>query len=327
LTWLYHRHSSEKERTHSPYTHTPQNARSQARLSSPFAMSKKSGKLSDVAGEKVALLSGTSSDGDEDEDDVAVTIEYEKVECGFSWLCVVMYFLIACVFIGAGVYATFLWYTGTVYSTYPSLIVLTHKPPPPPPLPSPPPPRKSPPPHPPPPPPPPSPPPPPKVDCESTVGDRKTGLYQQYNEECTQKEGVPLGCTSQKGCQFCSIAHSKAEKNGDSDMPRCDSWVCYKYSVTGCQGVKLNKRAERKEAEVGDCKADVGNRKAGRHSYVDWDCAGNEGLPSACQTPGKGPCRFCVLTDGAPMVGWPSCPRAVCKKWKLKNKQCVEDPE
>jgi hypothetical protein len=52
-------------------------------------------------------------------------------------------------------------------------------------------------------------------------------------------------------------------------------------------GVQRNRKKEIKVYDVGDCEADVGNRKAGRHSYRDWDCAGFDGVPSACQSPGK----------------------------------------
>jgi hypothetical protein len=280
-------------------------------------------------GEKLGLLSGGSlsepggsGDGSDGSDDGGGVRAYgRRVIGGCSWLCVVLYFVSAVATSLLCAYVTVVWFTGTAYSRHPSLLVFAQRPPPPPPHPSPPPPTQSPPPQPPPPPPPPSPPPPPKVDCESTVGDRANGLYQQYNEECTQSEGVPGGCTSKKGCQFCAIAHSNADEK-DNGVARCDAWVCAKYGVTGCVGVRRNKKAERTQAEVGDCKADVGNRNAGRHTYLDWDCAGHEGIPSACQSPGKGPCRFCVLTDGAPQVGWPTCPKVVCTKWKLKKQQC-----
>ena len=220
-------------------------------------------------------------------------------------------------------YSTYVWFTGTVYVRHPSLLMFANRPPPPPPSESPPPPHSPAPPNPLHPPPPPSPPPPPKVDCDSSHGDRKNGLYQQYNKECSAKEGVPGGCQT-KTCQFCSIEGSAAD-NGDYD--RCAKWVCDKYSITGCDGVKRDKKKEsqgRENKDVGDCKADVGNRNAGRHLFLDWDCAEDEGIPSACQTPGKGPCRFCVLKNGNEMSGWPTCPHAVCKQWDIQSKECTK---
>ena len=264
--------------------------------------------MPDVAGESTGLLSGEDND------------EYEKVECGYSWICVICTVLVCFSLMGGMVFFTYLYVIGEVYQTVPVLLVFADRPPPPPPLPPPPPPTKSPPPSPPPPPPPPSPPPPPKVDCDSTVGDRSNGLYQQYNPECKQAEGVPGGCVGEKGCQFCALEKSNSD-NGEND--RCDPWVCSKYGVTGCKGIKRNAKKERKEYDVGDCIADVGNRKAGRHSFRDWDCAGTEGIPSACQKPGKTPCRYCVLKHGSPMQGWPACPSVVCKKWEHKMSECT----
>jgi hypothetical protein len=79
----------------------------------------------------------SDSDGNDDGNGVKVTVEYEKVECGYSWLCVLLYFLVAALFVTVASYTTFLWFTGTVYSRLPSLLVFANKPPPPPPLPSP----------------------------------------------------------------------------------------------------------------------------------------------------------------------------------------------
>ena len=157
------------------------------------------------------------------------------------------------------------------------------------------------------------------MDCESSIGDRKTGLYQQYNRACAQKEGVPAGCTPTRGCQFCAIEKSQADTGV---FERCDAWVCDKYGVTGCHGVKRDVKKEKGKANVGTCKADVGNMNAGRFAYIDWDCAEAEGVPSACQTPGKGPCRFCLLKDAGGMTGWPTCPHEVCKKWELDTGKC-----
>jgi hypothetical protein len=159
------------------------------------------------------------------------------------------------------------------------------------------------------------------VDCESSIGDRRNGLYQQYNRMCLQKEGVPAGCTPTRGCQFCAI--EKSEKDTGL-FERCDAWVCDKYGVTGCHGVKRDVKKEKGKADVGDCEADVGNINVGRYAYIDWDCAENEGVPSACQTPKKGPCRFCLLRDGTPLTGWPTCPHEVCKHWELDAGKCLK---
>ena len=141
-----------------------------------------------MAGERVALLAMSGESNASSDDDVK---EYEKVECGCSWLCVVGLFLLSAAAIAAVGYVTFVWFTGTMFVRHPQLLTFAQPPPPPPPNPMPPPPLKSPPPYPPPPPPPPSPPPPPKQDCDSTIGDRTNGLFQQYNAECTAREGVP----------------------------------------------------------------------------------------------------------------------------------------
>ena len=87
---------------------------------------------------------------------------------------------------------------------------------------------------------------------------------------------------------------------------------------------KRDVKKEKGKADVGDCEADVGNMNAGRYAYVDWDCAEDEGVPSACQTPKKGPCRFCLLRDGTPMTGWPTCPHEVCKHWELDAGKCLK---
>ena len=296
-----------------------------SRLSSAMATKVASGKLADVAGEKIGLLSGGSQAGSvkgaDSDADAPVKVVYERHDPGCSWFCVVLYLLMGILTIAASSYGTFLWFSGEAYVRHPQLLMFANHPPPPPPNTKPPPPGSPLPPAPPPPPPPPSPPPPPRVDCESSVGDRKNGLYQQYNEECAAKEGVPFGCTSHRGCQFCAIAESRVD-GGDYDL--CDKWVCEKYGITGCKGMKRNKKAEKHVAEVGDCKADVGNRNAGRHLFVDWDCAEEEGLPSACSTPRKGPCRYCTLKSAEQMSGWPRCPKSVCKKWELDGKECAK---
>lgn len=287
-----------------------------------------------TADEKAALLlrGGTSSVSSGDVEERGVSSggasasgsrrpRYAPHDPGCSWVFVTTYLLMGVLLVVGSSYTTYLWFSGTAFVRHPSLLMFANRPPPPPPNQSPPPPHAPHPPVPPPPTPPPSPPPSPKVDCESSHGDRRNGLYQQYNEECAQSEGVPGGCTNDLGCQFCSIEGSGTD-NGEFD--RCTGWVCEKYSITGCHGVKLDAKSEIEKAEVGDCKADVGNRNAGRHTFVDWACSDDEGIPSACQTPGKGPCRFCVLTNGQPMTGWPVCPHAVCKKWDLPAKQCLK---
>jgi hypothetical protein len=313
-------------------------------------------------GEKRRLL-GSSSATEDDEPGDRVRLVYARHDPGCSWLFVATCALMGVATMAGATYGTFLWVTGTAYVRHPALLMFANRPPPPPPataLPAPPPgagddlgpedgdlggatdgddgaspssdddddasrlppsPRapkapKA-------PPAPPFPPPPPKVDCESSVGDRRNGLYQQYNHECSLREGVPHGCTPHRGCQFCAVDGTPAMSGGDYEM--CDKWVCEKYGMTGCKGLKLDKKAAKKErADVGDCKADVGNRKSGRHTFVDWDCAGEEGLPSGCETPGKGPCRFCVLRSGEPMVGWPKCPAAVCEAWDIEKKECAK---
>ena len=318
--------------------------------------------LSDVAGEQMALLpSGTSASSvfsEEDEDVKVSTHDDDKAACKCSWACVALYVVFAVSSAAVASHATYLWLDGTLFSTYPALLVFVEAPPPaPPPAPTaplietpsgyadhtrvarghaakraaaseeaareraevmtpPPPPRL------PPPPPPPSPPPPPKVDCEASVGDRNVGRYQQYNEECTRTEGLPGGCYRRDGCQFCYIAGSKSEDDG---IPKCEKWVCHKYDVTGCKGMKRDEKAERRKAAgVGKCKTNFGNRAAGRYTFADPACKEKEGIPSGCLDAGRSPCRFCVLTDGEKMEGWALCPTSVCKKWKLRTKQCVE---
>ena len=283
-----------------------------------------SSKLADVSGETTELLRGrdgasarTSSD---EESGVSTTrVGRPRDHLEWSWAFVASYAAFGTLVVVAVTYSTYLWYSGTAYVRHPALLMFAQHPPPPPPpppfAPPPPPPDASP----PPPPRPPSPPPPPKVDCESSIGDRKTGLYQQYNRACAQKEGVPAGCTPSRGCQFCAIEKSQADTGV---FERCDAWVCDKYGVTGCHGVKRDVKKEKGKADVGTCKADVGNMNAGRFAYIDWDCAEAEGVPSACQTPGKGPCRFCLLKDAGAMTGWPTCPHEVCKKWELDTGKC-----
>ena len=198
-------------------------------------------------------------------------------------------------------------------------------PPPPPPAPPSPPPSPSPPPPAPPPPPPPKPPhppPPPKVDCDASHGDRSTGLYQQYNPDCLKDEGVPGGCVGEDGCQFCHIADSDAAKNGAATH-RCSQWVCEKYEVTGCKGMSRDETQEKKTYDIGDCSTDVGNIDAGRYAFRDWDCANDEGVPSACQDPGSTPCRLCMVksTDD-PLDNWPYCPSVVCEDKGLPEHEC-----
>ena len=197
-------------------------------------------------------------------------------------------------------------------------------PPAPPPPPSPPPSPSPPPPAPPPPPPPkpPHPPPPPKVDCDASHGDRSTGLYQQYNPDCLKDEGVPGGCVGEDGCQFCHIADSDAAKSGAATH-RCSQWVCEKYEVTGCKGMSRDETREKKTYDIGDCSTDVGNIDAGRYAFRDWECANDEGVPSACQDPGSTPCRLCMVksTDD-PLDNWPYCPSVVCKDKGLPEHEC-----
>ena len=159
-----------------------------------------SSKLADVSGETTELLRGrdgasarTSSD---EESGVSTTrVGRPRDHLEWSWAFVASYAAFGTLVVVAVTYSTYLWYSGTAYVRHPALLMFAQHPPPPPPpppfAPPPPPPDASP----PPPPRPPSPPPPPKVDCESSIGDRKTGLYQQYNRACAQKEGVPAGCT------------------------------------------------------------------------------------------------------------------------------------
>ena len=201
--------------------------------------------------------------------------------------------------------------------------MMTPAPPPPNPPPSPPPFPPPPPPNPPPPHPhhPPKPPPPPLVDCDASHGDRATGLYQQYNPQCTADEGVPANCVGTEGCQFCHLEQSRAAKGGSTE--KCSAWVCAKYDVTGCKGIHRNKKAEKKHFDIGDCSNDVGNRNVGRHVFRDWDCASEEGVPSACQKPGKTPCRMCMLKSADdPVKGWPYCPSVVCDDLNIKRHEC-----
>ena len=201
--------------------------------------------------------------------------------------------------------------------------MMTPAPPPPNPPPSPPPFPPPPPPNPPPPHPhhPPKPPPPPLVDCDASHGDRATGLYQQYNPQCTADEGVPANCVGTEGCQFCHLEESRAAKGGSTE--KCSAWVCAKYDVTGCKGIHRNKKAEKKHFDIGDCSNDVGNRNVGRHVFRDWDCASEEGVPSACQKPGKTPCRMCMLKSADdPVKGWPYCPSVVCDDLNIKRHEC-----
>lgn len=146
------------------------------------------------------------------------------------------------------------------------------------------------------------------------------GLYQQYNKHCTDDEGVPSNCVGSHGCQFCHLAGSKASKAG-SGTAKCSSWVCDKYEVSGCEGVET--RSKEKKYDLGDCSTDVGNRNAGRHAFRDWECANPEGVPSACQKPGKTPCRMCMLKSvDDPMDGWPYCPPAVCDDLNIHATEC-----
>ena len=168
---------------------------------------------------------------------------------------------------------------------------------------------------------PPKPPPPPLVDCDASHGDRATGLYQQYNPQCTADEGVPANCVGTEGCQFCHLEESRAAKGGSTK--KCSAWVCAKYDVTGCKGIHRNKKAEKKHFDIGDCSNDVGNRNVGRHVFRDWDCASEEGVPSACQKPGKTPCRMCMLKSADdPVKGWPYCPSVVCDDLNIKRHEC-----
>lgn len=284
-------------------------------------------KPADVSGETAELLRGR--DGASSDEEAGVTTRrgrprHAPHDLEWSWAFVASYAAFCALVVVGVTYSTYLWYTGTAYVRHPALLKFAQKPPPPPPppplAPPLPPPHPSPPPPPPPhPSPPPPPPPPPKVDCESSIGDRRNGLYQQYNRACAQKEGVPAGCTPTRGCQFCAIEKSEADTGA---FVRCDAWVCDTHGVTGCNGVKRDVKKEKVKADVGDCEADVGNMNAGRFAYVDWDCAEREGVPSACQTPGKGPCRFCLLKDGTPMTGWPTCPHDVCTKWEIDANKC-----
>ena len=190
-----------------------------------------------------------------------------------------------------------------------------------PPPPNPPPPNPPPPPPPPSPNPPPNPPPPPKVDCDSSHGDRATGLYQQYNHKCTRSEAVPAGCVGDDGCQFCHIEDSPAAESGATKM--CSSWVCDKYGITGCQDVPRDVAKEAVHYDIGDCHVDIGNRNVGRYVFRDWNCANDEGAPSACQRAGETPCRLCMLKSTAePLDGWPYCPKAVCHHWHLDTGDC-----
>lgn len=144
-------------------------------------------------------------------------------------------------------------------------------------------------------------------------------MYQQYNPECTEDEGVPANCVGSRGCQFCHIENTPAASRGSTE--KCSSWVCHKYDVTGCLGVAH--RHVKKEYDVGDCKSDVGNRNVGRHVFRDWDCSNDEGVPSACQKPGKTPCRMCMLKSvDDPLEGWPYCPKAVCEFMDIESKEC-----
>ena len=206
---------------------------------------------------------------------------------------------------------------GGMFGTTPAAPPPPRAPPSPPPFPPPPPPNPPPPhPH-----HPPKPPPPPLVDCDASHGDRATGLYQQYNPQCTLDEGVPANCVGNEGCQFCHLEKSHAAKDGSTE--KCSAWVCAKYDVTGCKGIHRDKKAEKKQFDIGDCSNDVGNRNVGRHVFRDWDCANEEGVPSACQKPGKTPCRMCMLKSADdPVNGWPYCPSIVCEDLNIKKHEC-----
>ena len=172
-----------------------------------------------------------------------------------------------------------------------------------------------------PPPPPPSPPPPPKVDCDSSHGDRATGLYQEYNHKCTRSEAVPAGCVGDDGCQFCHIEDSPAAEADTGNL--CSSWVCEKYGITGCHGVPKNAAKEAVHYDIGDCKVDIGNRNVGRYVFRDWNCANDEGAPSACQAVGETPCRLCMTKSiDDTLDGWPYCPKAVCHHWHMDSDEC-----
>ena len=146
-------------------------------------------------------------------------------------------------------------------------------------------------------------------------------MYQQYNPQCTVDEGVPANCVGTEGCQFCHLEKSHAAKGGSTE--KCSAWVCAKYDVTGCKGIHRNKKAEKKHFDIGDCSNDVGNRNVGRHVFRDWDCASEEGVPSACQKPGKTPCRICMLKSADdPVKGWPYCPSVVCDDLNIKRHEC-----
>jgi hypothetical protein len=206
---------------------------------------------------------------------------------------------------------------GGMFGTTPVAPPPPRAPPSPPPFPPPPPPNPPPPhPH-----HPPKPPPPPLVDCDASHGDRATGLYQQYNPQCTLDEGVPANCVGSEGCQFCHLEKSRAAKGGSTE--KCSAWVCAKYDVTGCKGIHRDAKAEKKQFDIGDCSNDVGNRNVGRHVFRDWDCANEEGVPSACQKPGKTPCRMCMLKSADdPVNGWPYCPSVVCEDLNIKKHEC-----
>ena len=104
----------------------------------------------------------------------------------------------------------------------------------------------------------------PKVDCESSIGDRRKGLYQQYNRACARSsEGVPAGCAHAR------VSVLRHREEAGTAPARCDAWVCDTHGVTGCHGVKRDLKKEKVKAGVGDCEADVGNMNAGRFAYVD----------------------------------------------------------
>lgn len=130
---------------------------------------------------------------------------------------------------------------------------------------------------------------------------------------------MPANCVGERGCQFCHLAETPAAKSGSTE--KCTAWVCSKYDVTGCLGVA--KRSVKKHYDIGDCKNDVGNRNVGRHVFRDWDCANDEGVPSACQKPGETPCRLCLLKSAeSKLEGWPYCPEAVCHFMNIDEEEC-----
>ena len=92
-----------------------------------------SGKLADVAGEKIGLLSGGSQAGSvkgaDSDADAPVKVVYERHDPGCSWFCVVLYLLMGILTIAASSYGTFLWFSGEAYVRHPQLLMFANPPP------------------------------------------------------------------------------------------------------------------------------------------------------------------------------------------------------